>query len=340
LLSACGKRTPPVPPVERVAQKTEISGVQRGSRIVLTWLTPPRNAANSSVLNIDRLDIYRLAEPLDAPLILSEEEFSSRSTLIATIPIADSDFGRKELTFEDLLNFAGQKARLRYSARYANKSGQKAAYSNFFLIEPAARVADPPGGVELVLSQESVTLSWRPPESNIDGSKPANIIGYNIYRKDSGAWKRLNSTPGGDLTYADRFFEFGREYTFLVRTVSLGTNAEPVESLDSKRVAIVPKDEFPPAAPAAITIAAAPNQISIFFAVNTETDVMGYRVYRSGDRDLPLKDWTLLTEPPIQTNTYQDSAVEPGTTYFYYLTAIDRFGNVSSPSEIVGETVP
>ncbi len=340
LLISCGKRTPPVPPVERVSQKAEISAVQRGNRIILTWTTPARNAGESSVLNIDRIDIYRLAEPLDAPLMLTEEDFAARSTLIATVDIGISDFGRKEMTFEDSLSFAGQKARLRYAARYANKSGQKAAYSNFFVIEPAARVAGSPAAAELTLSQDQVNVTWRAPASNIDGSEPANILGYNVYRVESGALRRLNTTPVGDVSFSDRFFEFGKSYAYIVRTVSLGVNAQPVESLDSATLSITPKDTFAPAAPSAITIAAAPGQISIFFAANAETDVVGYSVYRSTDRELALKDWTLLTQTPIATNTYQDAAVETGKAYFYYLTAIDRFGNVSSPSEIVGDNVP
>lgn len=340
LLSGCGKRTPPVPPTERVPQRAEISGTQRGDRILLTWTTPARNAGANSALNIDRIDVFRLAEPLGSPLVLSEEEFSARSTLIATIPIGADDFGRKQMVYEDVLSLAGQKARLRYAARYANRSGQKASFSNFFLIEPAATVAQPPRSLESAQSQEALTLNWQPPAANIDGSSPANVIGYNVYRVEKGAERRLNAAPVSGSAYADRFFEFESKYVYFVRTVSLGIDAEPVESLDSVRIDITPKDTFAPAAPAALTIAASPNQISIFFAVNTETDVVGYSIYRSTDRSLPLGQWSLLTPKPIPVNTFQDPAVESGKTYFYCVTATDRFGNVSKVSEIVGDTVP
>jgi fibronectin type 3 domain-containing protein len=87
-------------------------------------------------------------------------------------------------------------------------------------------------------------------------------------------------------------------------------------------------------------VAAAPGAISIFFAVNVETDVVGYRIYRSTDRALPLPQWTQLTTDLLKTNTFQDTRVESGKVYYYFLTARDKFGNVSSPSEIVSETVP
>jgi fibronectin type 3 domain-containing protein len=89
-----------------------------------------------------------------------------------------------------------------------------------------------------------------------------------------------------------------------------------------------------------LTIAASPNTISIFFAANPETDVVGYRVYRSDDNARPKSDWMLLTPEALKTNTFQDTNVEPGKTYFYYLTAVDSYGNVSAASEIITETVP
>ena len=74
---SCGKRKPPLPPNERVMQRAEIGGFQRGNRVILNWKMPLRNAPEGNVLHIERADIYRLAEPLNAPQSLSEEEFAS-----------------------------------------------------------------------------------------------------------------------------------------------------------------------------------------------------------------------------------------------------------------------
>src|SRR6185312_1362455 len=63
VLSGCGKRRPPLPPVERVQQRTELlSGIQRGNQVILSWPAPQRNAPDSSVQSIRRIDVYRLAE--------------------------------------------------------------------------------------------------------------------------------------------------------------------------------------------------------------------------------------------------------------------------------------
>ncbi|HYT48920.1 MAG TPA: hypothetical protein VEL78_00915, partial [Pyrinomonadaceae bacterium] len=55
LAPTCGKRTPPLPPLERIPQRTEeLTGEQRGNFIVLTWPAPRRNAGESSVQSIRR----------------------------------------------------------------------------------------------------------------------------------------------------------------------------------------------------------------------------------------------------------------------------------------------
>lgn len=339
--NGCGKRKPPLPPRERVLQRVEATAFQRGNQVILSWKMPARNAPDGSTLRIARADIYRLAEPLSSPLTLSEDEFASRSVIIGTLPITDADFALKTISYTDTLEFAGQPARLRYAVRLVNPSGQKASFSNFLLIEPAAKVANSPSSLAAEVTQDAINLIWNAPIANVDGSTPPNILGYNVYRSPSEkeAGKLLNKTPATEEKFADRFFEFDRALIYFVRTVSLGSEGQPVESRESNIVSINPKDTFAPSPPSAITLAATLNTISIFFATNPEKDIAGYRIYRSIDKELNKADWTLLTPEILPTNTFQDTKVESGVIYYYYLTSIDKNGNVSEPSEVVVETV-
>lgn len=337
----CGKRKPPLPPLEKTTQRVEISGSQRGNKVTLLWNMPAQNPSGTNVLNINRTDIYRLLEPLVSPLTLSEEEFSSRSTLIATLPVSANDFKLRRMIYVDTLQFAGQSARIRYAIRFVNASGQKAAFSNFLLINASANVADAPINLDVKTLKDSIKLNWEVPPSNVDDSKPANILGYNIYRlSERSEPNLLNSTPINKNEFFDKFFEFEKIYKYFVRAVSLGYNGETIESLDSNTVEILPKDIFPPNAPNAITIAAAPNNLSIFFALNTDKDIAGYRIYRSLDLNKPKSEWTLLTPDLLKTNTFNDKSAESGRTYFYFLIAVDNAGNASESSEVVSETVP
>lgn len=339
---SCGKRKSPLPPNERIAQRIEISGFQRGDGITLSWRMPARNASDSSIVNIARADVYRLAEPSNSSLTLSEEEFASRSTLIAIIPISDSDFSLQKLSYTDKLEFAGQSVRLRYAIRFVNSSGQKSVFSYFYLIEPFAKAADNPTLLTADTTEGTITLNWKAPTTNVDGTSPVNLLGYNIYRSNSQneTARLLNEIPIVNTNFSDKFFEYNKEYFYFLRSVSLGNNGEPVESIESNIIKIIPLDTFAPSAPAAITIAAAPNNLSIFFAANPENDIAGYRIYRSTDQNLKKSDWSLLREDLLTTTTFQDSNVESGKTYFYYLTAVDKAGNVSDPSVVVSETLP
>jgi hypothetical protein len=343
LIAGCGKRGAPVPPTEKVRQRVEIAGFQRGNEVILSWRMPTRNAAKGNVQHIARVDIYRLAEPITAPHQISEEDFSNRATLITVMPIEDDDFGaNKTLQYKDVLQFAGQSARLIYAVRLVNASGQKAAFSNVLVIEPASKIAANPSSLAATASQDAIHLKWQAPTANVDASQPASILGYNIYRSESEKTpaKLLNKTPVSSAEFDDEFFDFGKEYFYFVRTVSAGVAAEPVESTESNILKFKPVDIFAPSPPASITLAAAPRTISIFWAVNPEKDIAGYTIYRSEDDKLALDKWTKLTTEMTTRNTYQDTTVESGKRYFYYITATDKFGNVSQPSDVVSEIAP
>lgn len=338
----CGKRTPPLPPTERVFQSTIISGFQQGNTVILSWKMPVRNSSENETTFINRVDIYRLTENISSPLQITEEEFSSRSTLIDSIAVDTDDFSLKTLNYKDNLEFSTQKARLRYAIKFVNKSGQKATFSNFLTINPSAKIAENPENLTTEITQDAILLKWEKPNTNVDGSTPANVLGFNVYRQEEKQTevKKLNTSPISDAIYSDNFFDFEKTYIYFVRTVSIGSEGEPVESLNSAELEILPMDTFPPSSPDSITIAASPNSISLFFAANAEKDILGYQVYRTTDNNLPLEKWELLTVEPINTNTFQDQNIRSGVKYYYYLTAIDKFNNTSQPSRIISEIAP
>ncbi|HEX8493299.1 MAG TPA: hypothetical protein VF658_10695 [Pyrinomonadaceae bacterium] len=345
LAAGCGKRRPPLPPLENIPQRTELlSGAQRGNQVILSWPAPLRNAPAGSVQSIRRVDIYRLAEKPTAPLPLTEEEFAARSTLIGSVPYEMIEAATGSITYIDTLELAGQPTRLRYALRYVNASGQRASFSNFLLIEPAASIAEPPSILDKEVSEAGITINWKAPATNIDNSTPVNLLGYNIYRieqaQNETSQTPLNSQLISTTRYVDKNFRFGEKYTYIVRSVSLGTGGQQVESLNSNAIPVEPIDIFPPTPPADIRINAATGSISLFFPANPERDVAGYNVYRSTDPELPKDRWTKLTNTLLTRTTFQDETVESGQKYYYYLTAVDTAGNTSAPSEVVNDTVP
>ena len=341
----CGKRRPPLPPVERVPQRTQdLTGVQHGTEVTLIWPAPVRNAPDSSVQSIRRVDVYRVAEKLNAPLPMTEDQFEARATLIGSVPFEEIKKGDAQLTYTDKLELAGEPARLRYAIRYVNAAGQRAAFSNFFLMTPAFKVAAPPTNIRKTEEETANIISWDPPMANIDGSTPVNLLGYNVYRivksQPENELKPLNPEPVTATQFRDKNFKFGESYYYFVRTVSLGPESKQVESLSSDRIPVTQIDKYPPAPPDMTPPGAGPGVISLFWTANSEPDVAGYYVYRSTDPNQPLNTWLKLTPNPQVRTTFRDQNVEAGKTYYYYVTAVDNAANESKPSQVVSQTVP
>jgi hypothetical protein len=343
--SGCGKRRPPEPPIEQVPQRTNLlSGAQQGNRVILSWPAPQRNASTGSVQAIRRIDIYRLAERPSAPLALTEEEFAARSTLVGSIDYETIKAAGNTLIYIDTLELAGQPTRLRYAVRYVNAAGQSAPFSNFLLIEPAAKIAEPPTITGREVSQNVVTIIWNPPTTNIDGSTPVNLLGYNIYRVEKSQTEvgqtPINSALVTGTRYSDSTFRFGEQYNYIVRSVSLGTGGNQVESINSNAIPVAPVDTFPPSPPGKPSIAPSEGGLALFFTASPERDVAGYDIFRSTDPNLPKLQWTKVNANLLTRATFQDKAVEPGKTYYYYVVAVDNAGNRSDPSEVELGTFP
>ena len=80
----CGKRKPPEPPRERVQQRAELSGFQRGNTVVLSWKMPARNADAAASCS-STAEIYRLAEPLTPTTDRRQNCFALRSLSVHKI---------------------------------------------------------------------------------------------------------------------------------------------------------------------------------------------------------------------------------------------------------------
>ncbi|HUJ80830.1 MAG TPA: fibronectin type III domain-containing protein, partial [Candidatus Acidoferrales bacterium] len=203
------------------------------------------------------------------------------------------------------------------------------------------------------VTQAAIVLTWTAPQRTLTGSTPP-VSGYRIYRVESEPATAVNAESPklksplvkiGDSdspTFQDTQFEFGKTYAYSARSVT-GSGADALESADSNLTVVTPRDVFPPAAPLGLVIAIVPGQgqtaahFELSWAVSTETDVAGYNVYRSEQANFA---GARLNTDLLLTPAFRDMNVEPGHRYFYTVTAVDRSGNESSPSEAVSGGVP
>lgn len=333
--AACGIRKPPVAPERKSSPAATLRGFQKGTAVVLSWEIGARSGAGSAGGRTARAEIFRLIDKSGRKRRLTVPDFESRSGLLASL---DTSADGKSMSYVDQVGLSGESITITYAVRLVNELGQRGNLSNLVSISPQYRIAGPPVGLSSSVSQDAVTLTWKAPSANLDGSSPPNVAGYNVYRQEAGGAARLlNPAPIPTEEFGDREFDFGKDYAYFVRTVSVGAQGDPIESVDSDRLESKPRDSFAPEPPFAITIASSPKVISLFFAENLEKDVAGYKVFRSEEPGVPIGQWKLMTPTLLRKTTFQDGSVESGKLYYYYLVAVDKAGNESGPSEIVSE---
>jgi hypothetical protein len=340
-LTACGKIGAPEPPIKREPLRTEELRVeQRGVQIILSF-----PFKRTSRMRLQRIDVYRLVEPLDAPMGLPIETFSERASVIYTIPADDVPLGGSSVVYKDALNSTSelQNKRYRYAVRMFHTAGQAVDFSNYAMIEPLLNLALPPAGLTAKQVEKQIEIAWDPPAGNMNETSPANVAGYNIYRRQGGSFYKINSEPLLEPHFIDRSFQFGANYQYMARSLSFKPGSasltEAIESEDSKPFEHTPKDTFPPAPPKPITIASINSMVSIFWPLNAEPDVIGYNIYRTEDEDAAPEKWVRLNPELHRTASFRDERAQVGKKYFYQITAVDAYGNESARSETVSETV-
>jgi hypothetical protein len=343
-LAGCGKVGPPEPPIPRAPLRVEnLSVEQRGGHLILS--IPFRRTPKTPM---QRIDVYRLLEPLDAPMGVTEETFSERASVVYSILADDIPLDRSGVSYSDALNLKGepQNKRYRYAVRIFNTAGQANPFSNYATIEPLLNLALPPAKLEAKQVETQVEITWDPPVGNMNETAPANVDGYNIYRRQGGAFSKVNAQPLREPRFVDRNFQFGANYQYAVRSLSLkpgsDTLSESIESDDSRPLDHTPKDTFPPTPPQLNkmgAIASINGMVSLFWPLSAEPDVVGYNVYRAEDESAPPEKWVKLNPALHKTASFRDDGVQVGKKYFYQITAVDAYGNESARSEIVSETV-
>jgi hypothetical protein len=348
---APGEPTPHAPPVPLAI--ADLTAQQSGDGVQLIFTLPGRTATGKRLTESPAVEIYRGAVKPDGAT-----DFRT-FRMVYTIPgsLVNNYILEKHVEFvdpispEEAKSHAGDKVaylvRTRISAKKASADSNIVQLAIYPVPE---RIAD----VQVHVTETAVDLSWTAP-AKTSGGGALPPFRYRIYRGqldtsgdpaasaaaiDAAAkdlprakWKSklaLLASPETN-TYHDTDFEFNKTYVYVVRS-AVTVNGVALESADSIPAMVTPKDIFPPASPqglvAAVLENAAENAVDLSWSISPESDVAGYRVYRSeseGARGESLSD--LLASP-----TYRDAAVQPGHRYWYSVTAVDRSGNESVPS--------
>ncbi len=175
----------------------------------------------------------------------------------------------------------------------------------------------PPGPAKAEEGDSRVEISWTKQEGYL----------YNIYRWDNGLYPviPLNPRPIPTPLYMDGSVTNGRTYVYEVRQVR--ASAPDVEGEGSK-VSATPKDKTPPSAPMLVKAVKKGTAIQLNWQANTESDLDGYNVYRIiGSK--PAR----INASPVKETQYTDTQAPDHRFIAYHVTAVDKAGNESGPSQ-------
>jgi hypothetical protein len=200
------------------------------------------------------------------------------------------------------------------------------------------------------VTESAIELKWSAPARTSGGEPLSEILEQHIYRGEvdprsyDSATKDLSNVKwiaplvrlaqSDEESFLDSQFEFGKTYVYVVRS-GVKVQGNTLESDPSDPLVVEPIDTFAPAAPqnvvAAVTSGASDSvpEVGLSWSINSETDLAGYRVYRSEqerDKGEPVVTDLLLSP------AYRDTSVRPNSRYWYRITAVDRAGNESVPS--------
>lgn len=358
MLAIVGGCASPGEPLERKAPVPEavkdLAAEQSGNSVVLTFNLPTETVDRRPLRQIPAVEIYRDFEPSS-----STPGPAAHPTLITTIPSAmvSQYSNRGHFRYADSLSagdFPGPSGQIaRYSVRTRESPKKSSEDSNAVSLH----VYPTPGAIDNLKTEVThggIVLTWTAPQAASAGVAPT-VNAYAIYRAPvaSGASAaesqaaKLESplmkigesaTPG----YQDSQTIFGDTYAYSVRSVTQYGD-KSLESGDSNVAVVVDRDTFPPATPLGLVIVPIPARdgmpasLDLSWAISPEPDTAGYNVYRSdaGDGAGTRQNSSLLPVP-----AFRDINIAPGRIYSYSVTAVDRSGNESSPSQPVQATAP
>jgi hypothetical protein len=343
---APGDPTPPSPPVP--AAIVDLTAHQAGDGVELLFTPPAKSISGDKLTSAPAVEILRGAlKPSGSP-----DAKSFR--VVYTIPgaLVENYRTKDQVRFTDPIAPEETKVHPGVVVAYIVRTrvSQKRASADSNVV--TARVFPVPERITSLraeVTEPAIELRWTAPDHYSTGEALLSFSGYRIYRgeldaqahepvsKDLALSKLISPLAAlgtaSTNSYRDTQFEFGKTYVYVVRTL-VTQDGNEIESDNSDPAPVTALDTFPPAAPQGLVAAVLPGTtpgsvlVDLSWSINLETDLAGYRVYRSEQEGTRGQ---LVTGDLLPTPAVRDTSVQPGHRYWYSVTAVDRTGNESAP---------
>ena len=361
--AGCGRKLPPDAPLQVLPARVDpIRLSQEGSDAVLRFPYPSRTTTGTPLEGLSKVTIYRELLPapqgvmLPAPPTGAQREreerlFLTRAEKVREMTRSELDAATQggDVVVRDSLSalFAGKrlgKVFLRYGITATRDRKKVSEISPLVAIRPLVPPGEPTGLTALV-QEGLVCLEWERPAAMLDGSRPATVEAYAVFRREC--------LPGAEPVYeepiavekfewlADRTVRPDRKYCYTVRGIPTSVprpaglprgHEEPVAlGPPAEEVLADTRDVFPPPAPEGFQVLPEQDGNRLVWNPVLAPDLDHYRIYR---RSGPAAPWERLPFAASDT-TWFVPGLDPHAQYA--LTAVDRSGNESPRSEAASE---
>jgi endoglucanase len=191
--------------------------------------------------------------------------------------------------------------------------------------------AAPTGVAAEAIGSSQINLDWQ-------DNRESDLDHYNIYRsRTSGFTPGLSTLVGSSSvsSFSDTDLQAETLYHYPITAVDTSMN----ESSPSQQVSetTLTPDPNPPGAPTGLSVTSVDSDsITLDWNDNPESDLSKYRIYRSRSGGFTPGSGTHAGDS--LSSSYADTELEPRTTYYYRVCAVDTSANESPPSSEVSGT--
>jgi hypothetical protein len=314
-LAGCGYVGPIVPPSPEIpSQVKDLVAVERGGKIEIFFLTPPRTTDSVAIKKFSEIDL-RIGPALE-PFDYAKWAETAKAYPVNPPPPGDP-FDPKPLPITASLPLEGfEGKRVAVAVRTAIKRGDHySPWSNHVVLDVIPALSTPTD-LKVAASADGVVLDWQ-------GSDAAE--GYRILRQGPGDKNLLEIGHADKTHFVDTTSQFDVPYTYEVVAVCGGA-----ESLPSELKSITAIDTFAPSVPGGVTALAGPESIEVSWQRSPEADLAGYFVYRSVNGGAFERQGDMVNLP-----AFSDTKLEHGKTYRYQISSMDKKNNESAKSAAV-----
>ena len=345
LAAGCGRKIAPEAPLQVIPARPEpLRVAQEGGDVVLRFPFPAKTVLGTPLTNLTRVTVFRellpappgarAPEPPDGAAEREREEklFRQRAETIRDLPreALDAVTVGSELVVRDpmlplFLEKRIGRVFLRYGVTATRDRKRVSPLSPLVAIVPKVPPAEPVG-LAATVEEGRVCLEWLPPDGMLDGSTPASVAGYAVYRREEaeesyGEWIGIAARP----PYVDTGIAAGKRYVYTVRAAP-SADLPPVLGPAADEVAADTRDVFPPAVPEGLLVLQEEGGNRLVWNPGLARDLAGYRVWaRDGDGE-----WRRLADG-LTDPAFFDRVAPAGRRYA--VTAVDAAGNESGRAE-------